>query len=85
VTCENCSRSGHTKQDCWSKGGGKDGQTPWKKKGKGKKTSDSANSTEANDSDSDYDVAALTILCIGVNDAFEDVDAITSLHDDNKA
>jgi hypothetical protein len=35
VTCENCDRPGHSKPDCWSKGGGKEGQGPrQKKKGK---------------------------------------------------
>ena len=28
VTCKNCKNTGHTKADCWSKGGGKEGQGP---------------------------------------------------------
>ena len=28
MTCENCKNTGHTKADCWSKGGGKEGQGP---------------------------------------------------------
>jgi len=36
VICENCSKSGHSKPDCWSKGGGKEGQGP-RQKNKGKK------------------------------------------------
>ena len=28
ITCENCKNTGHTKADCWSKGGGKEGQGP---------------------------------------------------------
>ncbi|KAJ7477405.1 hypothetical protein FB451DRAFT_1172961 [Mycena latifolia] len=28
VKCENCDRTGHSKRDCWSKGGGKEGQAP---------------------------------------------------------
>ena len=28
ATCENCKNTGHTKADCWSKGGGKEGQGP---------------------------------------------------------
>ena len=28
VTCENCKNTGHTKADCWLKGGGKEGQGP---------------------------------------------------------
>ena len=39
VTCKNCDRPGHSKDDCWSKGGGKKGQGPrQKKKGKTTKT-----------------------------------------------
>jgi hypothetical protein len=38
-TCENCGRAGHGKPDCWSKGGGKEGQGPrQKKKSKEEKT-----------------------------------------------
>jgi hypothetical protein len=36
VTCKNCNRPGHTKPDCWSKGGGKEGQGLRQKK-KGQK------------------------------------------------
>ena len=28
ATCENCKNTGHTKADCWEKGGGKEGQGP---------------------------------------------------------
>src|ERR1700677_619057 len=35
VMCENCSGAGHTKPDCWSKRGGKEGQGPRQKKSKG--------------------------------------------------
>ena len=28
ATCKNCKITGHTKADCWSKGGGKEGQGP---------------------------------------------------------
>jgi GAG-pre-integrase domain len=39
VTCKNCDRPGRSKSDCWSKGGGKEGQGPrQKKKGKTNKT-----------------------------------------------
>ena len=34
VTCHNCGKSGHKKADCWSKGGGKEGQGPRSRKGK---------------------------------------------------
>jgi len=30
--CENCDRTGHSKADCWSKGGGKEGQGPRQKR-----------------------------------------------------
>jgi hypothetical protein len=49
--CENCGRPNHTKENCWSKGGGKEGQSPWKKKAK----RDTANKAE--DDGSDIDVA----------------------------
>ena len=32
VKCDNCSRFGHKKEDCWRKGGGKEGQGPHQKK-----------------------------------------------------
>src|SRR3979490_159770 len=32
--CDNCQRPGHTKADCWSKGGGKEGQGPGHRKPK---------------------------------------------------
>ena len=42
--CSNCGQSGHTIQDCWSKGGGKEGQGPKQKK-KDKSKTESANQT----------------------------------------
>ena len=32
--CDNCGRPGHTTLDCYSKGGGKEGEAPWKQKKK---------------------------------------------------
>ena len=32
--CHNCHKPGHNSRDCWSKGGGKEGQGPWQNKGK---------------------------------------------------
>jgi hypothetical protein len=32
VKCNNCSKTGHSKANCYSKGGGKEGQAPWLKK-----------------------------------------------------
>ena len=40
--CDNCSKAGHVKADCWSKGGGKEGQGPKQKKSKKEKQSESA-------------------------------------------
>ena len=41
--CDNCSKDGHTKEECWSKGGGKEGQGPRQKiPKKGAKPTDSA-------------------------------------------
>ena len=39
MTCENCKITGHTKADCWAKGGGKEGQGPrgWNSKKREKK------------------------------------------------
>jgi len=36
TTCHNCGKTGHTKDDCYSKGGGKEGQAPWQRKGEDK-------------------------------------------------
>ena len=48
----NCGRRGHTKDQCWEKGGGNEGQAlDWWKKSKGKKTS--ANSAEAKTDEKD--------------------------------
>jgi len=41
-TCKNCERLGHTKSDCWSKGGGKEGQGPKQKRKDKAKESESA-------------------------------------------
>jgi len=41
--CDNCNRPGHTKPNCWAKGGGKEGQGPRQKKSKkGEKKDESA-------------------------------------------
>ena len=60
----NCGRCGHTKDKCWEKGGGKEGQAPdWWKKSKDKKAS--ANSAEAKTDEKDepenYAMLAFTI------------------------
>jgi gag-polypeptide of LTR copia-type/GAG-pre-integrase domain len=38
VTCDNCNKPGHKSADCWSKGGGKEGQGPKQKKKKSDKS-----------------------------------------------
>ena len=45
--CANCDKSGHTKEDCWAPGGGKEGQGPNQQKqgSKGKKKEESAAKT----------------------------------------
>ena len=50
VTCENCERPGHSKDDCWSKGSGKEGQGPRQQK-KGKKSETIVAVTDDNDKD----------------------------------
>ena len=34
TVCRNCKKTGHKQEDCWGKGGGKEGQGPRQKKGK---------------------------------------------------
>lgn len=52
--CDNCGRGGHSKADCWSKGGGKEGNSPWKQKRQARKK-DTAN--KADDNMSSVDIA----------------------------
>ena len=48
VTCENCKNAGHTKADCWAKGGGKEGQGPrGRNSKKGEKKAETAAAVEA--------------------------------------
>ena len=49
VTCENCNWDGHLKEDCWLKGGGKEGQGPRNRKPKREKKTESAVVTESLD------------------------------------
>ena len=55
VLCSNtnCGRRGHTKDQCWEKGGGKEGQAPdwWKKSVKGKKASANVAENESAEKD----------------------------------
>jgi len=43
--CENCNRPGHIKAKCWSKGGGQEGQFPWKNNGRTSNTVNSVTDT----------------------------------------
>ena len=48
ATCENCKNAGHTKADCWVKGGGKEGQGPrGQNSKKGEKKAETAAAVEA--------------------------------------
>ena len=48
VTCENCKNAGHTKADCWAKGGGREGQGPrGQNSKKGEKKVETAAAVEA--------------------------------------
>ena len=48
ATCENCKNAGHTKADCWAKGGGKEGQGPrGQNSKKGEKKAETAAAAEA--------------------------------------
>jgi hypothetical protein len=70
VKCTNCKRDGHKREDCFLKGGGKEGQAPWDKKkddqkdnGKkeGKNTG-KANVVSMNDTDNE-DVSLAVTCC----------------------
>ena len=47
--CGNCKRKGHVNQDCYAKGGGKEGQPPWQNKGKQKEMATVATTEDAED------------------------------------
>ena len=48
ATCKNCKNTGHTKADCWLKGGGKEGQGPrGQNSKKGEKKAETAAAAEA--------------------------------------
>jgi hypothetical protein len=53
-TCTNCKRIGHTKEECFQKGGGKEGQAPWDKK---KKEAAKANAASTEDTNDDVSLA----------------------------
>jgi hypothetical protein len=60
----NCGRRGHTKDQCWEKGGGKEGQAPdwWKKKAKDKKASANSAENETKEKDEPDDYAMLATI-----------------------
>ncbi|KAJ3496166.1 hypothetical protein NLJ89_g10524 [Agrocybe chaxingu] len=80
VRCNNCKRRGHTKPDCWAKGGGKEGQGPKAKEkakteGKGKeRESVSAASAKAKD---DSDDAAWMAMSAFVQDEGDEASSTT--------
>ena len=49
--CDNCGRPGHTTIDCFSKGGGKEAEAPWKKK---EKKTEVATVAAVKDKDNDF-------------------------------
>ena len=51
--CNNCGRPGHGADDCYSKGGGKEAEGPWKKKAKKPDTA-TATVAVANDEENDF-------------------------------
>jgi hypothetical protein len=56
--CANCNKKGHTKEQCWSKGGGQEGQGPKQhqnKKPKKKKGKEKAHAVEKNNSSDSED------------------------------
>ena len=53
VVCTNCKKKGHIKENCWAKGGGKEGQGPCQKKqSKSKKKKGKVKANIANESSS---------------------------------
>jgi hypothetical protein len=71
--CINCKRPGHTKEDCFRPGGGKEGQAPWDKK----KPTAKANiaSSEATEDIKDDEDLSLAVSCHPA----EPLEAITAM------
>jgi hypothetical protein len=71
-TCENCKKQGHTKPECWAKGGGKEGEGPKQNTSETKEKESAAVAEEAkNDNDESFaftctsDYSDLTVnLCL---------------------
>jgi hypothetical protein len=49
--CHNCKKTGHTKENCWNKGGGKEGQGLRDRKKKDQAKANAASTEEADDED----------------------------------
>ena len=72
VVCFNCGNKGHIKAKCWSKGGGKEGQGPRRKRGGSKEggkadtaaTAESSKGKKEKDKgkDSDEDIEAWAVV-----------------------
>jgi hypothetical protein len=73
VKCSNCKRNGHKMEDCFMKGGGKEGQAPWDKKKdnqrdekhdgkKGEKCTGKANAASIDDTNND-DISLAVTYC----------------------
>ncbi|CCO37765.1 Retrovirus-related Pol polyprotein from transposon TNT 1-94 Includes: RecName: Full=Protease [Rhizoctonia solani AG-1 IB] len=58
--CANCSKPGHTKQECWAKGGGAEGTGPRQKRQNSKQSKDNSNESQANTSKGDSAKVAVT-------------------------
>ena len=81
VECFNCKRKGHTKDDCYWRGGGKEGQQPWKKGPKRGQTN------QSKDDDNDInlslnDLAYITCAAVGQDFGKRDwiFDSVTTSH-----
>ncbi|CCO35636.1 Retrovirus-related Pol polyprotein from transposon TNT 1-94 Includes: RecName: Full=Protease [Rhizoctonia solani AG-1 IB] len=58
--CANCLKPGHTKQECWAKGGGAKGTGPWQKQQNSKQSKDNSNKSQANTSKGNSAKVAVT-------------------------
>ena len=66
VKCTNCKRNGHKREDCFMKGGGKEGQAPWvkKKDDHGKKEGKhTGKANVASTDDTDNEDVSLAVTC----------------------
>ena len=71
--CINCKRKGHTKNECYQKGGGKEGQAPWDKKKKEDTKANAASMEDAN-----YDISLAVTCC-----PTEPLEALSATHTAN--